>query len=94
VANAVPTSEKAMSAMPPIIAGLRARSANAPAARAPTRSATAGAEMTMPLTAEERPMALPYSGSVGMTVHGARARARARERGAPGQEPRRARRGG
>ena len=60
VAAAVPKSAIVINAMPAIIAGLRAISAKVPALRAPNSSATAGAEMTIPLVDALRPIALPY----------------------------------
>eukprot|EP00966_Prymnesium_polylepis_P222252 5142154-Prymnesium_polylepis.1 len=58
VAHAVPTSATATRPRPAIIAGLRAWSAKPPAGRARSRSASAGAEMTRPPSAEERPISL------------------------------------
>mmetsp|Transcript_22473 Transcript_22473/g.48397 ORF Transcript_22473/g.48397 Transcript_22473/m.48397 type:complete len:232 (-) Transcript_22473:3-698(-) len=66
--RAVPTSDTAMQAMPPIMAPFLPMSAYSPATLLTSSRATAGALITMPLEDPERPMLWPYSGIVGMTA--------------------------
>ena len=67
-ASAVPTSAIAMMAMPTIMAGFRAKSARRPLQLAVRKSATAGADMIIPLAAPDNPSSCPYKGMLGMTA--------------------------
>jgi hypothetical protein len=68
LAKDVPRSEREIRAIPHIMAGFLALSAYSPDGLARISKARAGAEITSPFIAEERPMAFPYKGIVGMTA--------------------------
>mmetsp|Transcript_22440 Transcript_22440/g.51413 ORF Transcript_22440/g.51413 Transcript_22440/m.51413 type:complete len:387 (+) Transcript_22440:370-1530(+) len=66
--SAVSKSDAAIRAIPHIIAGFLALSANSPHGLARSRSARAGAEITIPFAADDSPISFPYSGKVGITA--------------------------